>query len=353
MAAYHGRSRQRLHFFSWMDNPEYQTPVGEPLGELGLDEKRLVRDLGASHAQLRWRRRKMSGIGFIDQPEKFKREYPSDVKEAFAVGGDRWFDQELVDELELSVEALMVEVVEETLAGWRIYEEPSLQKGYVIGADIASGESEAASGAVILNVSDFTQAAEFRSKTISTDLFALTLAEMGARFNHALVAPESNNMGHAVVSDLLHVHLYPHLFEYERYNQVVRPERGANPWVTREWGWPTNVKTRQEVFNAVSKELRQRLWLIRSLELVDEIRKTIRKEGQPRPGLGSTGDLVIALGIALEVVRRTPNLVGAPLGGLNTGGGPRMGVVQAASRVGDRLGGAAGATLLGIMKEEF
>ena len=80
-------------FFSWLDCDEYAMPLdeGESLDPLDEDEEALVRNLGATKSQLKWRRWTLDNE-YAGDLLKFRQDYPATADEAFISTGDHAID---------------------------------------------------------------------------------------------------------------------------------------------------------------------------------------------------------------------------------------------------------------------
>jgi len=331
-AAERGEGNDRLHFFPWNDHEEYCLDEGEPMDTLDEEEERLVSEHLVTIGQLRWRRWKLSTAEMRTEPGRFEREYPLTVDDAFRFAGRPWFNALTVRSLELGLTREPPETIDLTeLEGvpkvlldwatdWRIYELPQKRHRYVLGADVAEGVDGAASAVIVLNATTRTEAARFQSSRIPPYSLGYQVDAIGRWYRRALAGVERNNHGHTVLAALLHVLKYPNVYRHEPYHQEERrrsrvrsgrritsvrkvgekKNQGPRP------GWPTDPTTRPTLFDDLSEVLDNGTIDLRSLTVVQELAKTQNEGGIPKPGMGSTGDLVIALAIAVQMLQRSP-----------------------------------------------
>ena len=92
MSAHDKKGRYKLHFFNWIDFPEYDLPVGdseaaEILSSLDpdLEEDYLVREVGLTAGQIKFRREKLEDLEY--DLDLFKQEYPITLDECFRATG--------------------------------------------------------------------------------------------------------------------------------------------------------------------------------------------------------------------------------------------------------------------------
>ena len=180
-----------------------------------------------------------------------------------------------------------------------IYEKPQKNTYYIIGADVAEGLPNGDNSvACVINADTAEQVAEMTVKVDSTT-FAEQLAELGKLYNMALIVPERNNNGHAVIQHLDRVVVYPSLYKHN----------------DGRLGWPQNVQTRPIVVSFMQDFVREMPQVINSFGLISEGFSFVRNSrgraeasGKKKAG-GSKDDRLFAWGIALA----TRDMYGEPL----------------------------------------
>lgn len=172
-----------------------------------------------------------------------------------------------------------------------IYEEPRRGSFYILGSDVAEGlPSGDNSVGCVLDSVDGRQVAELVTR-VDSDPFARQLEALGKMYNTAMIAPERNNNGHAVLMGLDSVLLYPMIFMHE----------------DDRYGWAQNAQTRPIVIAYLQEMVKNHPDSIRSLGLVEEGMTFVRNNrGRPEAaGKGKAGghkdDRLFAYGIALAV----------------------------------------------------
>jgi len=209
MGAATGKSKTRLHFFNWLDFPEYShdlSPEAETafLDSLDpdLEEDILYTDYGLSAKQLSWRREKLDELDY--DLRRFKQEYPITLDECFqAAGSSVFFKVRYVPTKEWKR-------VDREL--WALEDHPRKDRTYLIGADPAGGLEQDNSVAQVICLDSMEQVAEWTSNLRKPDDFGKMLADLGEHYNKAYIVVEANNHG-LVTLDYLR-HLYP---EYRIY----------------------------------------------------------------------------------------------------------------------------------------
>jgi hypothetical protein len=183
-----------------------------------------------------------------------------------------------------------------------LWKPPESGRSYIIAADCADSEGRLTTAgshnyAVILDQANGEQVAEYEANC-PVYLFSQALAQMGLYYNTALIAPESNYDGRAVV-DFLNVRFnYPNLYRREVTDGMVLRD-------TEQFGFKTTSGTRQLLVDRLRFAFNTRRLLIRSQRLLDQIVEfghrggaKIETSGKER---GELDDGVIALGIACAV----------------------------------------------------
>ncbi len=176
-------------FFPWFSHAEYcmdDIPI-----TLTDEELKLQEDFGLTLGQFAWRREKISKLGW----EKFVREYPMTLDEAYRISGNTYFTY---DDFE-HVDVLTVSPVE-----WVTFEAPNADDTYAIGVDVSGGVGR--DYAVVFCVSRMTlqPVCIYRSNTVSPVQLADYIYDMSVTYNNALTLVESNNYGLATIQELLH-----------------------------------------------------------------------------------------------------------------------------------------------------
>jgi hypothetical protein len=131
-----------------------------------------------------------------------------------------------------------------------IYKQPIKDEQYYIGADVATGRSRDYSAFSIMNRKG-EEYASFKGK-ISVDRFADLLMEKGKIYNRAVIAPEGNDIGLAVVSKIQSSG-YPALY----YATSLLKEKGERkPKEIRIPGWLTTKANRPVIIDGLEEDLR-------------------------------------------------------------------------------------------------
>ncbi len=240
------RSGQSIYhpiFLPWYIHPEYALPEGS--------EYALERDRGAiiltpeeieiaskfhlSRDQIRWRRRKLS-----DKKKLFFQEYPEDEVTCFLASGMSVFDMKVLGAMLLRCREPALVEDSDMLRIWQL---PRPGESYIIGADVAEGMTQGWSAAIIINAKTLEHVATLRGKW-ETNVYGAKLAELGNRYNQAMIAPERNSVGNSVINTLVN---------QINYSNVYR-EMNSRGQYSEKYGWVTSSASKP-IMVAMAREL--------------------------------------------------------------------------------------------------
>lgn len=156
-------------------------------------------------------------------------------------------------------------VIEQRMNGQlRLFEKPRPGTNYYIGADIATGRAQDYSAFSIMDRSG-EEVGCFKGK-ISTDKLAKLLIEYGYKYNNAVIAPETNDVGLAVTMDIQKAN-YPNLY----YSTKLLRKKGKNRPETEDIpGWLTTSKNRSVIIDELEEDIRNDEVFIRDPFFVQE-----------------------------------------------------------------------------------
>ena len=297
MGAVKGENEYIAVFIPWFDTVEYTRPAPEGF-ETTIDEEAIVKKFGLNNNQLYWRRLKIAEGGEL----KFRQEYPSTWEEAFVVSGSNVFNLEKLSSLipqpilaqrEFNFESKMFEEIRN--GSLEIFKYPKTEEAFAIGADVALGVGKDSSAAVVLN-NKREVCALFKNNSIDPSLFGDLLFYLGRYYNNALLAVESNSMGIATLNRLTQTG-YTNLY-YQTKMANVSTEEGTRV------GWRTTSASKPAIIGFLKNAIEQEDIWIPSRLIINELMSYVADDsGKTNAASGSNDDTVIALAIALEVLR--------------------------------------------------
>ena len=184
-----------------------------------------------------------------------------------------------------------------------VWEYPLSEKKYVISADVSRGDASDYSTFHVIDTEKSAIVAEYRGK-LPPDRFAQLLAEAGKRYNQALLCPENNSYGYAVIMKLNELD-YRNLYfqnERDRYNYIYGDHDIG------KIGFQTNSKTRTQILTKLEEVLRTKQIKISSSRLYEELKTFIWKNGKAQAMRGQNDDLIMALAIGVWLYDTSPQL---------------------------------------------
>lgn len=304
-------------FMPWWFDETAVRPVPEDFAPRDADEQQLL-SRGASPANLVFRREKILEMATprFSGKTMFDQEYPSDPKSCFISGGKNAFSAPRLVEQENTLEA---ELVKWEVAGSRwprvgtvilnpgaekphfseqpgkpltIWEPPMAGCLYAIGADVGKGiPTGDFSTACVLRSDTMEQVAEYEARVIPK-FFARELLLLGRFYNHALIAPERNNEGYTVTSEIYATD-YPNLF-------MAQSTRKGFAEDVFSYGWHNNENTRGMAISQAADVIWERGIRIRSPRLLEQLAGFVEDtHGKYQAPKGMHDDLAWAFIIAL------------------------------------------------------
>ena len=267
------------HFFPWWYDQGYRVEMRRSrLLPLTLEEEDLIAQHGLTAKQIAWRRKQWRTLrGLAPQ------EYAEDPQSCFVASGDCVFDQESIEKA-----GVLAGEPHESADNGRllVWFPPQEKKQYIIGVDAAGGGSEGDYAcAQVIERSMGLQCAELRGHFAPFEL-ARRVAELGQKYEQALIAVERNNHGYGVLAHLSDLG-YANVFE----------QGGQAGWLTSAASRPAMIENMAAILIADPE-------LFLSKRLLEECRTFVRHpEGTAAAAEGAHDDCVMALAIALAVRR--------------------------------------------------
>ena len=295
-------------FFPWWAHAEYQLPVTEEM-QLSGEEQELQAIYGLSLEQIAWRRWCISANCGGDE-EVFAQEYPANDEEAFLLSGRPVFDlRKLAAADKTAPKPEKGRVVEEHgravfVPGngeyLHLYDKPKPGAEYVIGIDSAAGERDGDHSAMAVIEKESMQVAAFWHGHIDPDLLGQEAVLLARSYNGALLVPESNNHGIAVIGAIRRAH----------YGRIYRQRDPDSGRLGERWGFLTTARSKPLAVNALARYIREDSARLKDKGLIRECMDyTYDEKGHSNARAGAHDDRVMAMAIAVysaEDVGRGP-----------------------------------------------
>ena len=165
---------------------------------------------------------------------------------------------------------------------------------YVISADVARGDANDYSTFQVFDTFTSEQVCEYKGK-LPPDQFAVVLAEAGRRYGDALVCPENNTYGYAVVMKLVDL-AYKNLYFKNEKDKFAALYGNGVPEVSKI-GFQTNSQSRGQVLTKLEEVIRTSSVRFYSTRLYEELKTFVWKGTKAQAQKGKNDDLVIAAAI--------------------------------------------------------
>lgn len=227
-----------------------------------------------------------------------KRMINQELECAFIGSGDNVIDA-------LVLEKQVIENVREPLykdSEWDglmwVWKEPEPGHRYIAAGDPSRGDSEDATGYCIIDFDTFEQVAEYHGK-VTPDILGYLANKYGLIYNALTTGDITGGMGIPIFTKLKELNFPAKLIHYDDQDDL-----------TLFYGAPENVtpginyarlNRRTQIIQALEEAIVRGGFKIRSIRLINELKKFVYKNGKPDHMKGSHDDLIMALGMALFV----------------------------------------------------
>jgi len=183
-----------------------------------------------------------------------------------------------------------------------IWEHEKVTGKYVVSADVARGDGVDFSACHVIDVETYEQVAEYQGH-IPPDEFAYLLANLGGKYNDALIVCENNSIGYATLQKLIDL----------KYENIYYSSRDSKPYVDMRMavsqldnkkqtvGFQTTSRTRPLIISRLEEDIRNKELIIRSSRTLDELRTFVFLLGRPQAMNSYCDDLVMSLAIGAYV----------------------------------------------------
>jgi len=218
--AMRGEGDYNYLFFPWFKHSEYIIDVDDSF-QPTEDEQWLMEEYEITIPQIAWRRLMIEKLG----ADKFKREYPACLSDAYAQSGDAYLtedDLQYVQTIDISDR-------------WNPLEGATPSDSYAIGVDVGSGTGKDYSVAVVISKTSNQPVAIFRCNNTTPTELAEELFSISQEYNGAKILVENNNVGIVVNQQL----------------------QGSNLWKTSDDKfWTTTASNKRIMFEELKEAIR-------------------------------------------------------------------------------------------------
>jgi len=181
-----------------------------------------------------------------------------------------------------------------------VWEIPDYSRSYMVVADVARGDGADYSACHVLDVETVTQVAEYKGK-LSPKEFGNVLVGLSSEYNDALLVVENASMGWSTIEQILERE-YRNLY-YSPKSENMTVESYMSKFENNQLvpGFIMSMKTRPLVVAKMTEYIRERLVIIKSKRLLEELRVFIWKNGRAEAQSGYNDDLIMSFCIALYI----------------------------------------------------
>jgi hypothetical protein len=218
----------------------------------------------------------------------------------FAASGDTFLSEDIISRVGASVRTPLERWGPE-MGVW-VWKYALTEHKYVIGADIARGDAKDYSTFQVIDTVESEVVAEYRGK-IPPDQFAVLLNEAGARYNNALLCPENNTYGYAVIMKLRELG-YTNMY-FKNQKDKFAALYGEDVPIGKI-GFTTSGQSRGQILTRLEEVLRNGSLRVYSSRVYEELKTFIWKGNKAEAQRGKNDDLVMALAIAAWLYDASP-----------------------------------------------
>jgi len=277
-----------LCFFPWYEHSVYKLKSQfhqSSVPDMDESELGMLKELNLSKAQLYWRRTQIQSMGL----EKFRREFPTSVAEAFASSSPLFFPIDIVDGCE---------VLQSESGSEYYYCDVVDGEKYVMGVDVAHGTGKDYSAITVVSSTTLQPVYHYRSNTVLPQNFADKIWDIYWTFCEPYTIVEANGPGSLVIYRL----------EEFGTSNLYKNEKEKN--------WHTRKENKLGIYDNLRELLCDGTISILEEKLWSEIRNTLTNEGgAPHHPKGQNDDLLFSFALALwgAKLRPAPSIYGVRL----------------------------------------
>ena len=175
-----------------------------------------------------------------------------------------------------------------------IWEENKPEITYMITADVDRGDGQDYSTFLVFKIETNELVAEYQGKA-TPDIFAKVLMDTGNEYGKCILVVENNNVGWAVLNKMEELG-YPNVYysrksTHEHVESYLAESSGVVP------GFSTTMKTRPLIITKLEEFVRNKLIIIRSKRLFNEMKTFVWQNGKPQAMKKHNDDLIMACAI--------------------------------------------------------
>lgn len=258
-------------FVSWIDIDEYEIDMekGETFTphldhNLYGKEVDIVNEYNPGDRKMKWRRYKLDELKNLNA---FRQVFPISKEEAFYSSAGLFFHKDLIrmtkpkeerlpDQILFSDQGTDVSAFPDSTGLWKMYNRRMPNYEYLISADSAEGKCADKeqrdpdySTAIVFKIGSPVEEVCFLRERIPPEIFGEQLAVAGRYYNNALIVPERNGPGLAVILRLCQ--LYSNIFRQQKY-------QGGSFVMTQDYGVVTTSPSKVHALSCLLSQIRDK-----------------------------------------------------------------------------------------------
>jgi len=239
---------------------------------------------------------------FMEECKNFSRkQIAQELLCDFAASGDTFLSHPDIENIGASIKN-PIEKWGPNMSIWT-WKYPLTEHKYIVSADVARGDSADYSAFHVIDVDESEIVAEFKGK-VPPDEFAILLSEVGRRYCDALVCPENNTYGYALIMKLVELG-YKNLY-YKNPKDKMASMYGMNDVPISKIGFTTSGQSRNQILTKLEQVIRNKEIAIYSSRLYEELKTFIWKGNKAQAQKGKNDDLVMSLAIGVWLYETSP-----------------------------------------------
>ena len=242
-------------------------------------------------------------VWFVNESKSFsKKQVAQEFLCDFAASGDTFLTAEDLEYIRVSVKHPL-EKWGPDMGVW-VWKYVLTEHKYVISADVSRGDAFDYSTFHVIDIHESEIVAEYKGK-LPPDQFATLLSEAGRRYNHALLCPENNTYGYAVIMKLKELD-YPNLYFKNQRDKYV--SLYSNEGNIHKIGFTTSAQSRSQILTKLEEVIRNKQVRIYSSRLYEELKTFVWRGNKVQAQKGKNDDLVLAVAIGVWLYDTSPVL---------------------------------------------
>ena len=268
-----------LCFFPWYEQKAYKKKSQfhqKTVPDMTEDEEDVMKRHSLNKGQMYWRRTQIQTMGL----DKFKREFPASVAEAFMSNSALFYPTDIVDACEIVSLGNGKDM-------W--YCDPQDGERYAMGVDVAHGTGKDYSAITVVSTTTLQPIYHYRCNTILPATFADKVWDIYWTFNEPYTIVEANGPGSLVI----------HRLEEFGTKNMYKSDKGKD--------WHTRKENKLSIYDNLRELLCEGVIRILEEKIWSEIRNTLTNpNGAPHHPKGANDDLLVSFVLALEGARLKP-----------------------------------------------